>query len=279
MKIHYLGTAAAEGIPAIFCNCEVCRNARLLGGRNVRTRAQVLIDDELSIDFPPDAYFHKIAGGVAFCAIKYLLVTHSHADHFHAGDLIFRGGGYAHSMNTSTLDIYANREVLDVFAEATRREMTSEVRAGIHLHEVAPFQKIEFGGYTVHTLKAQHSSEDPLVYAIEKGGKRILHLYDTGTLLEENLDYLKREVAAPFDLVTFDCTYLWGETRPGARHMGLDENMRVLARMEAAGLADGRTKKVITHFSHNSAPTFENLARAEREFGVIAAYDGMRIEI
>ena len=31
MKIKYLGTAAAEGVPAIFCNCETCKEARKLG--------------------------------------------------------------------------------------------------------------------------------------------------------------------------------------------------------------------------------------------------------
>ncbi len=28
MKLQYLGTAAAEGIPALFCNCPVCTAAR-----------------------------------------------------------------------------------------------------------------------------------------------------------------------------------------------------------------------------------------------------------
>ncbi len=58
MKIRYLGTAAAEGIPAIFCDCEVCRKSRELGGRNFRTRSQAIIDDTLLIDFPSDTYAH-----------------------------------------------------------------------------------------------------------------------------------------------------------------------------------------------------------------------------
>ena len=28
MKIKYYGTAAAEGIPGLFCSCEICENAR-----------------------------------------------------------------------------------------------------------------------------------------------------------------------------------------------------------------------------------------------------------
>lgn len=32
MEIQYLGTAAAEGLPALFCDCETCRKARNIGG-------------------------------------------------------------------------------------------------------------------------------------------------------------------------------------------------------------------------------------------------------
>ena len=50
MKLTYLGTAAAEGWPAAFCNCDGCRAARRLGGRNIRTRSQALVDDALLLD-------------------------------------------------------------------------------------------------------------------------------------------------------------------------------------------------------------------------------------
>ena len=51
MRLTYLGTAAAEGFPAIFCNCEYCNEARRLGGKNIRTRSQALVNDDLLIDF------------------------------------------------------------------------------------------------------------------------------------------------------------------------------------------------------------------------------------
>ena len=56
MKILYLGTGAAEGVPAVFCNCDTCREARRRGEKEFHSRSQVLIDGELSVDFPPDAY-------------------------------------------------------------------------------------------------------------------------------------------------------------------------------------------------------------------------------
>ena len=63
MKLTYLGTAAAEGWPAAFCNCDGCRAARRLGGRNIRTRSQALVDDALLLDFPCDAWLHALRQG------------------------------------------------------------------------------------------------------------------------------------------------------------------------------------------------------------------------
>ena len=54
MKFRFLGTCAAEGIPALWCRCDNCRRSRELGGRALRTRSQALIDDTLLIDFPSD---------------------------------------------------------------------------------------------------------------------------------------------------------------------------------------------------------------------------------
>ncbi|MDE7373684.1 MAG: hypothetical protein K2N18_06440, partial [Clostridia bacterium] len=62
-------------------------------------------------------------------------------------------------------------------------------------------------------------------------------------------------------------------------HMSVTENGKILERLSAAGLVDQNTRKVLTHFSHNSAPTEEKLHLAEKAFGGIAAYDGMTLEL
>ncbi|MDE6059542.1 MAG: hypothetical protein K2G44_05860 [Clostridia bacterium] len=279
MKVTYLGTGAAEGIPALFCQCEYCRGVRARGGKEIRSRAQVLVDGELSIDFPPDAFYHGATSGIDLSAVKYLLVTHSHMDHFYAQDFILRGYKYARDMRAPALDIYGNAEVGEVFAESTRREMRDSVAENIKIHTVGAFEELRFGGFCVHTLKAQHSSKNPLLYLIEKQDKRILHLTDTGMLPEEDFAYLARLGGKPLDLITFDCTFLWNKADKGARHMGLYENAKVFSRLQEIGLASAHTKKVITHFSHNCEPTAKSLKRAEEEFGVVAAYDGMTVEL
>lgn len=275
MEIVYLGTAAAEGIPAMFCQCEFCKRARE-GGETTRSRAQVVLDNELSIDFPPDAFYHGIAFGWEPDKIRFLLVTHSHMDHFYAHDFILRGYKYARGL--SPLDIYGNAEVLEVFGECTKREMREDVRSLIRLHELRAFEPVLFGEWRAVPLKAKHSSKDPFVFLLEKRGKRILHLTDTGFLPEEDFLYLEKE-GKPFDLITYDCTFLYDPASENARHMGIFENKTIYERLKATGLVTSDTKHILTHFSHNSVPTRENLARAEQEFGAVAAYDGMRLEI
>ena len=37
----------------MFCRCELCEKARALGGKNIRTRSQALVNDDLLLDLPP----------------------------------------------------------------------------------------------------------------------------------------------------------------------------------------------------------------------------------
>lgn len=275
MKVSYLGTGAAEGIPALFCTCEYCKEVRR-SGKGIRSRSQVVIDGELSIDFPPDAFYHNARFGAELFNIKYLLVTHSHTDHFYAQDFVMRG--YKYAREVASLDIFGNAEVLEVFEEDTRREMRQEIRSLIRLHEVKAFEEFRFGDWRAVPLKARHTSQNPFVYLIEKAGKRVLHLTDSGMLPEEDFAFLEKE-NKHIDLITFDCTFLLDCVSESARHMSVTENAKILERLGGAGLVDQSTRKVLTHFSHNCAPTEEKLRLAEKAFGGIAAYDGMAIEL
>ena len=54
MELLFLGTGAAQGYPAIFCRCENCEAARQRGGRSIRRRSALLVNDDLLLDFGPD---------------------------------------------------------------------------------------------------------------------------------------------------------------------------------------------------------------------------------
>lgn len=279
MKITYLGTAAAEGVPATFCNCPTCKTVRKIGGKEFRSRTQMLIDGKLGVDFPPDAYYHAFRFNVDLSAIEHLLITHSHMDHFYAHDFILRGYKYALDMATPVMHIYGNEEVQKVFEECTRREMREEIKNTLSMTVIKPFEEYKMGEYTVTAFPAAHSQqEQALLFLVEKDKKGYLHLHDTGMPPLEIFSYLK-EKGKKVQLVSLDCTLVDTHSSTSGRHMGLDENVQVIKRLKADGVANDDTKFVITHFSHNSAPFTERLKKIEKEYGVIAAYDGMTITI
>lgn len=278
MKVQFLGTAAAEGVPAMFCNCESCKNIRALGGRELRTRTQVLIDGDLSIDFPPEAYAHSLKYGFSLAQLKYLFVTHSHMDHFYAHDFILRGYRYASGFS-SPLNIYGNSEVAAVFAECTRREMKPSVAPNVVMNAISAYAGYRAGEYTVLTLPANHcTAEQALLFYVERGGRGYLHMHDTALPDDMIYDFLSSN-GVHAALVALDCTYADGSGMPRPRHMNISDCAEVISKLKAAAVCDGDTKFVITHFSHNSNPLTARLACIEEEYGVIAAYDGMEIEI
>lgn len=83
MEFVYLGTAAAEGWPALFCSCNACLQAREKGGRNVRGRSQALVDGELLLDLPADTFSRTLEGRLDLTAVRHCLITHSHSDHLY----------------------------------------------------------------------------------------------------------------------------------------------------------------------------------------------------
>ncbi|MBE9916570.1 hypothetical protein G8C92_21355 [Paenibacillus donghaensis] len=119
MRIRFLGTAAFEGIPSLFCRCGLCLKAKELGGKEIRSRTSMLLDDDLKIDFPPDTFLHMVRDGLDLERIKDLIFTHSHSDHLYAEDLVARLPGYAQS-DAHPIQVYGNDAVLETkqfFAE------------------------------------------------------------------------------------------------------------------------------------------------------------------
>ena len=72
----------------MFCTCEACKRARALGGKNIRTRSQAIVDNTVLIDLPPDTYLHVLREGMTIDAVESVLITHSHQDHFYPMELL-----------------------------------------------------------------------------------------------------------------------------------------------------------------------------------------------
>jgi phosphoribosyl 1,2-cyclic phosphate phosphodiesterase len=273
MKIKYLGTAAAEGWPGVFCACEACKKARKNGGNDIRTRSSALINDSLMVDFPPDSYYHAIKFGIDLSELKHLVITHSHEDHFYPDDLALRRSVFAHLEDSSVLDIYGNKAVNAIMAELLA--LPYDLSKYIKSHMVPPFETFKAGDIKVTPLLALHNrKEDCYIYIFEdKDGKCILYGNDTGIFPEATWEYIE---GYHFDLVSLDCTM--GPRSDGNNHMGIPDNIKVKDRLNKIGCADDTTKFILTHFSHNGGLLYDELVEAARPHGFEIAYDGFEVE-
>ena len=277
MKITYLGTAAAEGWPAVFCNCEYCAKAREQGGKNLRTRSQSLINGDLLVDFPADTYAHMLKNGFDLSAVKYCFITHSHIDHCVPIDLLFRlESCYAHEMTEPKMDYYGNEAALarlDYFTKGISEEWNGQPVDG---HLVKAFETVCAGDYEVTPLPAFHAAgENAFVYLIKQGGKTLLYLHDTGLLPDKSVEYLAlNKITA--DLISYDCTYV---ALPGAGgHLGLDTAQIQRKILADIGVSAKKTVSVINHFSHNGKLIYDELATLAERLGFITSYDGLTLE-
>lgn len=270
MKIHFLGTAAAEGFPALFCRCEHCKKARQLGGKNIRTRSSVLIDEIIKVDFPPDTLNHVLRDGIDLGSVEDLFVTHSHSDHLRAEDLEMRLPVFAHGLG-HPLNVYGHDIVIAKCKEAVGGMNDERVR----MHKINPFQTVDTGTAKVTALPANHAPDETcLLYFIEKDNKRVFYGHDTGLLPEITWRWLEQE---QLDLVILDCTN--GNLPFTGGHLNIEAVIDIRNRLRDKGCLSENAKVVATHFSHNIGLQHEDLTSIFDQEGIIVAFDGMVIHI
>lgn len=272
MNIQYFGTGAYEAIPSMFCHCRVCQIAREQKGKEMRSRAQALINDEILMDFGPDTVFHYQRFLFDPEKIKACLITHAHSDHFYPEDVPMVHEPYSHGH--APFHFYATEaawRALCPIADASHGDMTvTLVRPGERF-------SIADGRYSVLPLAADHEKETgPVIYSITGEGKRILYAHDTGVFPEETFAAMAGEGC--YDLISFDCTGGLGLDHDWVSgHMSFRPIRDLLARMKAAGMADDHTVCVLNHFSHNGGQTHAEMCAAVEPYGFTVAYDGMEL--
>ena len=274
MKLQYLGTAAAEGFPGVFCTCENCLKAWKNGGRNIRSRSQAIIDGKLLVDWPSDTFYHSVLHKVDLAEVSYCLITHSHPDHCYPDDLFYARPGFSEPPEGNDLWICGSADVYAVVGANIEQ-------AGRYLKwkTVEPFQPFTLGIYTITALKAQHGTASPYIYSISDGKSNFLYAHDTDYFPDETWAYL-RTADIRFDLVSMDCTEGASESLPYIGHMCLGTNKRCREMLLKLGAADNRTKFVLNHFSHNGLLTcYDDFAPLAEKDGFLTSYDGMIIEV
>ncbi|MBP1755352.1 MAG: hypothetical protein H6Q59_1750 [Firmicutes bacterium] len=273
MELKYLGTAAAEGYPGIFCDCSYCIDARMKGGKNIRTRSQSIIDNHLLIDFPADSYSHMLQYQIRFSDIRSILITHTHQDHLYLEDLGLRCEGFSHNIK-GTLTLYGNSTLKNKFNQLYLHNPEDTHLSGkLECVELIEYIPVKIEDYIVTPLLANHDpNEKCYLYLIEEDGKTLLYGNDTGWFPEETLNYLHNK---QIDCLSLDCTHMKYEQRNN--HLGFPNSLELINTLRSLHCIYDNTQIILTHFSHNGHMLHSEMKALAKPYGIHVAYDGMTV--
>lgn len=282
MRIEFLGTAAAEAFPDPFCDCQHCEASRRAGGKSLRLRASVLINDDLIIDLGPDLHVAAFRRGASFAGVKYALQTHPHNDHADATTLYMRSDSCL-PQGIATLTYALSAPAIAEWERVTGVALRSRDEQETHhlqLREIAPWQHLVIGPYEIQSVKANHAAPDleAMLFAIRDTRDRTGFFYgtDTGRLPADTWPRLAA-LGWRFDAIALDHTRGYRSDLPG--HLGETGFRAEMAAAREAGAIDESTRVVATHFAHHSHPPHDELEARCAPHGYEPAWDGMVIHL
>ncbi len=281
MEITFLGTAAAEGYPDPFCRCDNCEGARRIGGKALRKRASVLIDDVFLIDFGPDLLPASQIHNVPLTGVTYAVQTHPHEDHLFLGNFIYRTDRClvpdAPHLRYAVSPL-VERQFKEIGARYFRDEDDPDAnhfpsfRADLIVQQ--DWETIELGPYTVLAIPATHAPGlQARIFAIRyEDGSSLLYGTDTAPMPDGVWERVADE-GWTFDLLIMDHTH--GTAPNSAVHHSSESMLREVSRMREAGVANDSTRILAHHFAHHSNPLPDEFDRYASERGYEVAWDGM----
>ncbi|MGN0183012.1 MAG: MBL fold metallo-hydrolase [Candidatus Ornithomonoglobus sp.] len=277
--MRFLGTGAGEGIPDPFCTCEVCENARRVGGKEIRARSSFRLDDEVIIDIGGDYFSQSWLLNEPLYNIRHMVFTHSHGDHLRFD--VFWERHVRRAGAEFPMHIYLTEDAFKVFDDKGSPDFLSE--KNIIKHRLEFYKKYRIGNYDFTPLKADHFgdfNDRGANYLVECDKFKMYYAVDSGWFPDETIQYLKN---ARLDIFIGELTFpVPGRTYdPEMRgHMDMEICLRHLDRLYGANIIDDHTKVYFTHIG----PVGANHAQLEAYFkalglpyDVTVAYDGLSI--
>lgn len=305
MRIRFLGTAAGGGVPQWNCNCPVCREARVAGGRvRPRTQSSVAVSADgqrwFLLNASPDLRtqienappLRPPADRTRGSPIEAVLLTNADLDHS-LGLLLLREGEKLHVHATpavrssladglalpSTLGSFCGLEWIDPPGEIRPLQCRDGSRSGLL------YQAFELGGRAPRFVQQPASlAGHNIGYRIEdeRTGGRLLFLPDVAAI-----DGTLRARLAECDALLFDGTF-WSEhemKERGVGHLpasgmghvpisGPEGSLKALAEL-------GVKHKIYVHINNTNPMLFDDSPEraAVTAAGCEIAWDGMEISI
>ena len=285
MKLVFLGTAAAEGIPGLWCGCPICREARKRGGKDIRRRCSYLIDDDTMVDFGPDSFEQMRHAEINLAELKRIIFTHPHEDHMSPVQFLYRRSpGFCTDVPDYKLDVLGSKIALRELVRGIVSCNSPSIDA-VNLFDYLRLNPItvkegewaKSGDVEVLPVPASHAPGlGAMIYAIRRNGKTLLIANDTGWLTDEAwamIDGLR------LDAAVIECTIGFRNPDACKTHQGFNTTVKFREKLVGLRCLEPDTPVYVTHFSHNGFALHEELQARFLPEGMTVAYDGFRVEI
>lgn len=271
------GSAASEAVPAIFCDCELCREAWKRGGKDWRSRCSYQLGPEIKIDFGPDAMLHREKFQLHYEELKHLFITHPHRDHYTPVQLTY----HIHDeigpalLKEHTFVLHGTAPVIEGFKAACKVDFS---RMRMELDELRPDRdcRILENGMKFTGIMANHLCEGALNYIIEMPSGFTFFIGTDSAEFEEKTWKILKEYH--FDLMILDGTAGLLDIEKGS-HMTASHVLAAVRRLREEKIIDDGSKIVTNHFAHCAKMLHSDLESFYRPHGIEPAFDGMKIKL
>lgn len=278
MKFLICGSAASEGIPALFCPCEVCNKARKRGGKEQRSRAAYQLGETIRVDLGPDLLYHMFRYQLYLDRLRHLFITHSHRDHLYSLSLGYRKKGFAQLVDLEPLNLYGSREVVEQIENELVAYSSDWRNCYMEPHIIKPGSSVKLKNenitFTALTADHQNCEHEAMIFLVETAKKNILIGNDSGYFPDSTWSDLK---GVKIDAAILDCTM--GESKSRHGHMGIPVMLELVERMRKEEMLSENSVVIANHFSHNGGLNHDDLENILAPHHVQTGYDGMELDL
>ncbi|MBC8597138.1 MBL fold metallo-hydrolase [Qingrenia yutianensis] len=294
LPMRFWGTSAGGTIPAPFCRCRVCENARKVGGKEIRLRSAFRIDKKIMIDIGEDFAAQAARLNDDLYDTEHFLFTHPHEDHFNYMMFWLRyvASDRPPEKPISVYFVGNSFDIVDKLLYSTPLIINKD--AEYMSEKNVKFIKLDFlkwykiNDIEVMALKAHHSTavcENGANYLIKlKNGKIMYYALDSGYYLDETFEVLKN---FKLDILVGECTFPEEHIKDeNGRyfcpvHMDLTSCVDTLDKLYTIGTVDEKTQIYLSHIEAKGlchSELEEYFSKLERNYSVKIAYDGLSID-
>ena len=263
LRITVLGSGTSHGVPAIGCDCEVCRST---DPRDKRTRPSILIElgaepassfagavRSILVDTSTDLRMQALANDVR--RVDAILFTHTHADHVFGIDEVRR----FNQMQRSAIPCFADADTLANLRRMFAYIFEPPTQKGGGLPQLSTFRiagPFSLGGAEIVPVPLFHGVLPVLGFRIGS----FAYLTDCNRIPDESLTLLAGVRTLILDALRH---------RPHSTHFSVSEATAMAARI-------GAERTFFTHICHDLAHATTS---ASLPPGVELAYDGLVLEV